>query len=397
MANKILNFSDFILESTINRPNYWEVNYPDKWKALQDLGFEDVTTDRMKKNGNNIIIKNDDLPLYPSGIVYQDSGYLRNKAAKSGFITSNMNWVQAADYLIDKFSKLKQIVPPGVPPKVFISILQKLERSTVSKSSGKKISFDPSSKVVTVKSTLVLDVNEIPEFISLGCKLGHVDSFKLKGNFIHYPEITKAQCDLIFPSECNELEVWGVKFSSDCQNVPIFPPARTSINVNIEGIKNLKCLSPDQPQKIESLQVISDLESLSGLYIIQCEQVNLRVKKDPGPFSWHKRGTGLTFPDDISKYPYFSGVKTTGWDIGNWVKVLREGNEEQKKLMMTLPMLDSNFWNERMEENPGETIHILAPIWNDPEFTEIKKRIKIPPGYEDQLDLFSGFSELGLF
>ena len=104
----------------------------------------------------------------------------------------------------------------------------------------------------------------------------------------------------------------------------------------------------------------------------------------------------MTFPDS-SRDPYFSGVKTTGWDIENWVKVLQEGNEEQKKLMITLPMLDPKFWNERMEENPGETIHILAPIWNDPGFTEIKKGIKIPPGYEDQLDLFSGFSELGLF
>jgi|688.fasta_scaffold53497_6 hypothetical protein len=396
MENRILNFSDFILESTINRPNYWEVNYPDKWKALQDLGFVDVTTDRMKKNGNNIIIKNDNLPLYPAGIYYQDSGYLRNVAAKNGFITRDMNWVQAADYLIDKFSKLKQIIPSGVPPKVFISILEKLERSIVSKSSGKKVIFDPSSKEVTVKSTFVLHVDEIPEFISLGYKLGHVDSFKLKGDLTRYPEITKAQCDLIFPSECNELEVLGVKFSSDCQNVPIFPPARTSINVNIEGIKNLKCLSPDQPQKIESLKVISDLESLYGLYIIQCEKVNLRVKKNTGPRPWENKLTGLTFPDS-SNDPYYSGVKTTGWDIENWVKVLREGNEEQKKLMITLPMLDSNFWNERMEENPGETIHILAPIWNDPGFTEINKGIKIPPGYEDQLDLFSGFSELGLF
>ena len=105
---------------------------------------------------------------------------------------------------------------------------------------------------------------------------------------------------------------------------------------------------------------------------------------------------GLTFPDS-SNDPYYSGVKTTGWDIRNWAKVLREGNEEQKKLMKTLPMLDSNFWNQQMEQNPGKTIHILSPFWNDPVFTEIKKGIKIPPGFEDQLDLFSGFSELGLF
>ena len=59
MKRKILSFDDFLGESTISRPNYWEVNYPDKWQALQDLGFRDVTTERMKKFGPNVILMNE--------------------------------------------------------------------------------------------------------------------------------------------------------------------------------------------------------------------------------------------------------------------------------------------------------------------------------------------------
>jgi hypothetical protein len=156
-------------------------------------------------------------------------------------------------------------------------------------------------------------------------------------------------------------------------------------------------LNPDQPDNLKSLHVKCDLQDLYGLRIKNCDEVKLgETKKN---YEWI-----LSFPAnqplDYGSYrpPVdVNVVKTTAWDVPNFLRVLKEGNKKQKDLIITLPALDPNFWNSELEKNPGETVHLLAPVWNDPEFSEIKKGIKIPPGFEDELDLFSGFSDLGLF
>jgi len=392
MRNKILSFDDFICESTISRPNYWEVNHPDKWQALQDLGFRDVTTERMKKFGPNVILMNDDLPVYPGGIVYQDSGYLRDKTKSSGFITSNQNWEQAADYLIHRFTKLKLAIPPGIPSNVYVWFSRRIANFSA-KTASKKLSIDTSSKIVSIKGDFQMYVSDIPEFLSIGYKFGFVRNFFFNADGNKIP-VNKAECAQIFPSECEEFVVTEVNFSPDCKNVPIFPPANKKIILmRCRGIENLKCLNPDQPDNLESLRVLCDLKDLYGLNIKNCDEVKLGDAGDYGCF--------LSFPALIARDygPYYTGnfLKTTAWDVPNFLKVLKEGTEKQKNLMITLPVLDPNFWNSELEKNPGETVHLLAPVWNDPEFSEIKKGIKIPPGFEDELDLFSGFSDLGLF
>jgi len=391
MRNKILSFDDFICESTISRPNYWEVNHPDKWQALQDLGFRDVTTERMKKSGPNVILMNDDLPVYPGGIVYQDSGYLRDKTKSSGFITSNQNWEQAADYLIHRFTQLKLAIPPGIPSNIYVWFLRKANISA--KTASKKLSVDTSSKIISIKGDFQMNVSDIPEFLSTGYKFGFVRKFLFNADGNKIP-LTKAECAQIFPSECGEFVVTEVNFSPDCKNVPIFPPTNKIIHlIRCGGIENLNCLNPDQPDNLESLRVLCDLKDLYGLNIKNCDEVKLGDAGDYGCF--------LSFPALIARDygPYYAGnfLKTTAWDVPNFLRVLKEGTEKQKNLMITLPVLDSNFWNSELEKNPGETVHLLAPVWNDPEFSEIKKGIKIPPGFEDELDLFSGFSDLGLF
>lgn len=394
MRRKILSFDDFLGESTISRPNYWEVNHPDKWKALQDLGFRDVTTERMKKFGPNVILMNDDLPVYPGGIVYQDSGYLRDKTKSSGFITRNQNWEQAADYLIDRFTKLKLAIPPGIPSNVYVWFSRRIANFSV-KNASKKLFIDTSSKIVSIEGDFGMYVSDIPLFLSIGYKFGFVRKFLFNGDGNEIP-VTKADCAQIFPTECEEFVVNEVDFSPDCKNVPIFPPINKIIHLfRCTGIENLKCLNPDQPDNLESLQVLCDLEDLYGLNIKNCNDVKLG---DAGYSEWC-----LSFPGN---QPWSYGsylpknanvIKTTAFDVPNFLRVLREGNKKQKDLMITLPALDPDFWNSEMEKNPGETINILAPVWNDPEFSEIKKGIKIPPGFEDELDLFSGFSDLGLF
>ena len=103
MKSRLKTFGDFILlkESV----NDIEAILPDRWKKLQDLGFYDASTLRIKANGN-ILLKNDKFNYYPEGIVLQpNSGYIRNKGVKSGFIKKDFDLIQMIDYLINRFEK----------------------------------------------------------------------------------------------------------------------------------------------------------------------------------------------------------------------------------------------------------------------------------------------------
>ena len=61
-----------------------------------------------------------------------------------------------------------------------------------------------------------------------------------------------------------------------------------------------------------------------------------------------------------------------------------------------LPYLKADWWNSELARDLAGTIRLLAPSWSImPD--KIKMGIKIPPGYEDRLELRSEFSDLGLF
>jgi len=84
------------------------------------------------------------------------------------------------------------------------------------------------------------------------------------------------------------------------------------------------------------------------------------------------------------------------WNPTGWLKVLRTGSPEARKLMSTLPYLDADWWNSQLSKDPARTIQKLAPWWSQMS-DEFKRGIRIPPGYEDRFELRAGFSELGLF
>jgi hypothetical protein len=84
------------------------------------------------------------------------------------------------------------------------------------------------------------------------------------------------------------------------------------------------------------------------------------------------------------------------WNIEGWAEVLNTGTEEAKKLILTLPWLQPDWWNSELQRDPGKTVHLLATVWNDMT-KNMQSAIKIPKGYEDDFELFSGFDELGLF
>jgi len=84
------------------------------------------------------------------------------------------------------------------------------------------------------------------------------------------------------------------------------------------------------------------------------------------------------------------------WDSEGWMKVLKEGNPDAQRMMATLPYVNPDWFNKELQRDPGKTLHKLGPIlkYLDP---KVRAGFKIPPGYENEFDLFSNFSELGLF
>jgi len=386
MKRKILSFDDFLGESTISRPNYWEVNYPDKWQALQDLGFIDVTTDKMKKMGNNVILKNDEIPLYPSGIVYQDSGYLRDKSKNSGFITSGKNWIQAADYLIEKFGLLKNNCPEGVPLQFVCFLLELTDMKVPKKNTFKKLVFNVQDRTVSIFSSFKIPTDLIEEFLTYGYTLDHVEDFNLYGGINETYLLTKEKCDLIFPKSCDQFKLSYFSFSPDCRDVHLFPPFKKHMAVVIDGgINNFNCLSSDQPQKIEGLTFICpDLNSLSGLLISHAQQVHIGYSM----FSEN----ALIFPDHYKQ----SGIQTTGWDYENWFKVFSDGTPKQKKLISTLPFLNSDYFNQEIEKDFRKVLFILGDLWDNPEFSEIQKGINLNDDQREQIEDISFLTKSGI-
>jgi hypothetical protein len=83
------------------------------------------------------------------------------------------------------------------------------------------------------------------------------------------------------------------------------------------------------------------------------------------------------------------------WNPTGWLQVLRTGSPEARKLILTLPDL-VDWWNSELSKDPARTIQKLAPLWSQMS-DELKREIRIPPGYEDRLGMRSEFSDLGLF
>jgi hypothetical protein len=89
-------------------------------------------------------------------------------------------------------------------------------------------------------------------------------------------------------------------------------------------------------------------------------------------------------------------LKPGEWNPTGWSQVIRTGSLKAQKLILTLPYLDAAWWNSELSKDPARTIQLLAPVWSVMS-DELKRGVKIPPGYEDRFGMRSEFSELGLF
>jgi len=170
MGKYILGASEFFLNEAISSASDWPDNWKDmpEWAALQELGFRDATTPQMEKNGN-ILLMNDTNPIYPGGITLQQSGYIRNKLASSGFIRKypgGFTLKQMFDYLIERFSKLtkkgvERSESHGDLPDLAVTFLNKVVKGTWR--------FNPETQRIDTSGNVFLSkIKSMPEGIRFG-------------------------------------------------------------------------------------------------------------------------------------------------------------------------------------------------------------------------------------
>jgi hypothetical protein len=82
------------------------------------------------------------------------------------------------------------------------------------------------------------------------------------------------------------------------------------------------------------------------------------------------------------------------WGLSEWLEVLVNGTTEAQKLIATL--ITPEALNKRLEESPEKTTVDLKGIWNSPAFAKIRSELKIPKGYEDEMDLLGDLDDIGL-
>ena len=92
-------------------------------------------------------------------------------------------------------------------------------------------------------------------------------------------------------------------------------------------------------------------------------------------------------PKQINGLFYFDKFRLEAgeWNMEGWLDVLRTGNEEAKKLILTLPIFNPIYWNSKISENPESTILQLSEFWDDVT-DEVRNSIQIPPDLREDFN-----------
>lgn len=105
---RIKNFDEYqvINEALIAWPSNWKDS--EVWKKMERAGFYDAST-QLQRRLDTIMIKSDSLPdEYNGGIVFQKSGYIRNKNKTSGWMKNYKDQPYSIEsmlnYVVDKFT-----------------------------------------------------------------------------------------------------------------------------------------------------------------------------------------------------------------------------------------------------------------------------------------------------
>jgi hypothetical protein len=82
------------------------------------------------------------------------------------------------------------------------------------------------------------------------------------------------------------------------------------------------------------------------------------------------------------------------WGPAGWLKTL-EDIDDPKARGLVLTLSDPDSLNKLFRNQPEQTMIDLQEIWNLPEFAPIRKQLKVPERYRDDMDLLGDMKELG--
>ena len=427
MGQRVKNFGDFVLlKESVNQI---ETAHPSKWKTLQDLGFYDDSTLRIKANGN-ILLKNDKFNYYPEGIVLQpNSGYVRNKGVKSGFIKKDLNLDQMIDYLIDRFQKYEGETGSDVSPEVITAFKRMTKGKTVKNPDTGKFDFSGNVEL-TPKLFDILKENE--------AKLGEIGgefSFRSASQY----QLTREDLEF-FPTSVKK----GVSiFYVDCvgfSDLSLFPSIRGGITLyNVMGLKSMEGIRIKggedssiyirQCSDLESLgtglpDVVENFELVNSLKMKSMEGCPKEVKKD-----FLFRATGISslagVPEEVDRiydiesnpklislggFPvdfdgrFRSNLIWCNFSLYDRIKIVEEGiavesgwserkfevSPVQKEFVAT--SISPRIMQKLVDENPEKMAVALKGVLNLPYF----KGLKWPESLKGEVDLLSDLDGIGL-
>jgi hypothetical protein len=82
------------------------------------------------------------------------------------------------------------------------------------------------------------------------------------------------------------------------------------------------------------------------------------------------------------------------WNLEGWLEVLRTGSPEAQNLISSI--IGADWWNSEISSNPVGTLLRLAAVWDGlPE--DIKGKIRIPSGLQDDFDNFLDLERAGVY
>ena len=276
----IKSFYSFIFESEDFKTT-WDPNWRNspEWKRLEALGFTEITTDRQRL-GDTIMIKSDRIPyFYPSGIVLQKSGYIRDYGVKSGFIKRSMPSLKSMfEYIEAQIQKeLNRIqMNPGLTERQSIFLAQCTKA---------KCRFNQTSNTIDVDGSVSIN--------SANMNLEELGSFKfgkIKGNFEVNLESLKGlgltSLKDIGPSYVGgDLTIYGSGVIFDTDGFP--PEIKGGVSIWTMGITSLSSL----PEKLKYLNtryfLANPWNSKAAIIVLAKGSVSLKLDPEGNPVFIH--------------------------------------------------------------------------------------------------------------
>ncbi len=434
MGKKVINFREFILlkESV----NSIEKDLSDKWKRLQELGFYDATTPRIKANGN-IILKNDKFNYYPEGILLQPgSGYVRDKGVTSGFLKKELTLSQMVDYIIGRFEELESQTSLGISPEM-VTILKKISKSKVTK--------NPETERFDFSGSVEIFGPQFDHVKSMGIKFGVIEkNFSITGidpkdkkisleDLQFFPTQVKGSFELrsfrldgfsdlrSLPTKMGSLLLISIQNLKSLSGAKINPGKKAEIKISNCG--DLSSLGEDLPEEVKNIDIMKSpfLTSLQGCPKVVREDFSVRgsriedLKGGPEKCTGERysiQGNSLSslegFPMDF-KGRIFSDIINCWFSLKDRIRILEEGiyipgrhyvdsrGEEvdqatQEQIYFVATSLPPKYLQELIDKNPERMAVVLKGILNSPQF----KDLRWPENLKREVDLLSTLDKIGL-